>query len=357
MEERLQKLLASAGIGSRRFCETLITAGRVSVNGRVVKDLGAKADAACDEIRVDGKPVTSISEHVYIVLNKPTGYVTTVSDPHARHTVMDLVKGVATRIYPVGRLDADSAGLLLLTNDGAFTQTLTHPSHQVPKTYRVVARGMVPEWAGADLRKGVILEDGMTAPAEVEWVDYDEENNASIIDVTIHEGRNRQVRRMFDAIGYPVLALTRTRIGPVALKGIAPGTWRKLHPNEVQGLLGAADAGPAALPRMPEDHPEQFDRAVESAPGHPAKARKGRAEKPYDGRETATPRPHAPKPRKPAAPRKEEPELSPREQAARDAARRLAAQLNATPDEDEETPRERKQHGAPARGRGSRNRP
>src|SRR5260221_1334617 len=232
MEQRLQKLLAAAGIGSRRYCEGLVDAGRVSVNGVRVTEQGTRADPETDQIQVDGKPIASKQEHVYLVLNKPLGYVTTVRDPHAQHTVMELVKGVAERIYPVGRLDADSAGLLLMSNDGEFTLRLTHPSHQVPKTYRAVVRGEVSEWAAADLRRGIVLEDGMTAPAKLEWIDYDAQNNASIIDVTIHEGRNRQVRRMFEAIGYPVLALTRMQIGPIKLKGIAPGTWRRLHPSE-----------------------------------------------------------------------------------------------------------------------------
>jgi 23S rRNA pseudouridine2605 synthase len=339
MEQRLQKLLASAGIGSRRYCETLITAGRVSVNGKLVADLGAKADPDRDEVRVDGRLVSATPEHVYIALNKPLGYVSTVSDPHAKHTVMDLVKGHPGRIYPVGRLDADSAGLLLLTNDGEFTQKLTHPSHQIRKTYRVVARGDVPEWAGTDLRKGVILEDGMTAPAEVEHIDYDEANNATIIDITIHEGRNRQVRRMFDAIGYPVLALTRLRIGPVVLKGLAPGTWRKLHPSEVRELLAAADATPAALPQIPEDRPEDFLPAAGEQP--PTSERSQPRERKPDAKvEALSARAKDSEPKrteraKPApAPMARK---MPKSDAARVAGRKLAAQLSAIPDEDEET--------------------
>jgi len=218
---------------------------------------GAKADPEKDDVRVDGRRVETAVEHVYIALNKPEGYVTTVSDPHAERTVMDLVRGVPQRIYPVGRLDADSAGLLLMTNDGAFTERLTHPRHQVPKTYRAVVRGEVPAWAAVDLRKGVLLEDGMTAPAQVEFVDYDPRHNVTVIDITIHEGRNRQVRRMFEAVGFPVLALTRTQVGPIPLKGLAPGTWRKLRPAEVEALLAAADAAPPALPQTPADDVEE----------------------------------------------------------------------------------------------------
>lgn len=201
-----------------------------------VTEPGAKADPDVDDIRVDGKPIPRETPRITIALNKPPGYVTTVRDPHAKHTVMELVRGLPQRVYPVGRLDADSAGLLLLTNDGELAELLTHPSHQVPKTYRAVVRGKVSEWAVTDLRQGILLEEGITAPAEVEWVDYDAKNNATILDITIHEGRKRQVRRMLEAVGYPVLALTRTRIGPLLLKGLAPGTWRKLRPAEVEAM-------------------------------------------------------------------------------------------------------------------------
>ncbi len=284
-------------------------------------------------IMLDGKKVTNITDRVYIVLNKPTGYVTTVSDKHAEHTVMELIKGIRTRVYPVGRLDADTAGLLILSNDGAFTEKMTHPSHQVPKTYRVVARGLIPEWAGSDLRRGILLEDGMTAPAVVEWIDYDEDNNASIVEVTIHEGRNRQVRRMFDAIGYPALALTRMQIGPVKLIGIAPGTWRKLTPTEVKDLLGAADSTPisrpastdvlnevihpAGLVRIEADDDEDRDRGDERHSSSPPE------------RKTSSVRSEEPKKpvRTPVIPARITPEML-------EAAKKLAEELNAIPDEE-----------------------
>jgi 23S rRNA pseudouridine2605 synthase len=316
MEQRLQKLLASAGIGSRRSCEALITAGKVTVNGAVVKELGTKADPERDDIRVKGRPVEFGGERVYILLNKPTGYVTTVSDPHAKHTVMDLVREVPGRIYPVGRLDQDSAGLLILTNDGEFTERMTHPSHQVTKSYRAVVRGEVPSWAAADLRQGILLEDGMTAPAQVEWVDFDENHNTSIIDITIHEGRNRQVRRMFEAVGFPVLALTRMSIGPLQLKGIAPGTWRRLHPAEVKALLDAADSTPASLPKA------HGDTEADSEP--PATVRSPRK---YDA------------PKAPPRPMKHivDPEARKRAEAIRDEARKLSDALRAAgPDDDDE---------------------
>ncbi len=231
--------------------------------------MGAKADPERDDIRLDGKPLSFQTRRVYIALNKPEGYVTTVRDPHAVHTVMELVRGVPERIYPVGRLDADSAGLLLLTNDGDFAERMTHPSHQIEKTYRAVVRGEVSEFAATDLRIGIVLEDGMTAPAKVEWVDYDPDQNVTVVDITIHEGRNRQVRRMFDAVGYPVVALTRLRIGPVELSGLAPGTWRKLHGWEVEALLAAADSAPPSLPQNPVEAEESL--ASPPTPPRPAK--------------------------------------------------------------------------------------
>jgi pseudouridine synthase len=201
--------------------------------------LGTKANLETDEILLDGKKVTAPSRMIYLVLNKPLGYVTTVHDPHAEKTVMELVKDIPERIYPVGRLDADSAGILLMTNDGEFMQQVTHPSHLVEKTYRVLARGEVSEFAAADLRSGILLEDGMTSPAKVEWVDYQEEHNVTVVDITIHEGRNRQVRRMFDAVGYHIVALTRIRYGSVELTGLAPGRWRILKPEEISSLKDA----------------------------------------------------------------------------------------------------------------------
>lgn len=215
--------------------------GRVTVNGRVVRELGAKADPDTDDIRVDGKPIPKSVRRVYVLLNKPTGYVTTVRDPHAERTVMDLLTGIKERVYPVGRLDADTAGLLLLTNDGAFAQKLLHPSHQVARTYRAVVQGLMDEFAVTDLRKGVALEDGLTAPAEVVLVERNHANRTTVVEITVREGRNRQVRRMLDAVGHRVLALTRIAFGPLRLSGLAPGTWRRLRPKEVADLLRIAE--------------------------------------------------------------------------------------------------------------------
>lgn len=243
-----------------------------------------------DDVRLDGKRIVREDRRVYILLNKPTGYVTSVRDPHAAHTVMELVKGLGRRVYPVGRLDADSAGLLLLTDDGDLTQLLTHPSHGFPKTYRVVARGEVSSYAATDLRHGVLLEDGMTAPAEVEWVDYDEVQNVTVLDITIHEGRNRQVRRMLQAVGYPVVALTRIGYGPLRLEGLAPGTWRKLRPAEVAALRAAASSATPSEERPVKLKPiasETDDKPI-VAPSEPA----GKASGPKTGR--SRPSPNAP---------------------------------------------------------------
>lgn len=204
-----------------------------------------------DDVRIDGRHVGAAQKHVYLLLNKPTGYTTTVRDKHAEHTVMELLRGVQARVYPVGRLDVDTAGLLLFSNDGDFTQLMTHPSHCIGRTYRVIARGEVTSFAATDLRRGVALEDGLTAPADVEFVDFDAKRNITTLDITIHEGRNRQVRRMLEAVGHPVFALTRIAIGPIKLEGLAPGTWRHLRATELEALREGTptpEMGPAWTP-------------------------------------------------------------------------------------------------------------
>jgi len=231
--ERLQKVLARYGVASRRRCEELILAGRVRVNGKIVTQLGTKVDVERDFIEVDGKPLQREEEKVYIILYKPKGYLTTVRDPQGRKTVMDLVKGVKERIYPVGRLDCDTEGLLLLTNDGDLSFTLTHPSHRVEKTYLAVVKGTPSKAQLERLRRGVILEDGKTAPAGVRLL---RPGRQAEVEITIHEGRKRQVRRMFDAIGHPVLYLRRVRFGPLKLEGLKPGQYRRLGDKEVRQL-------------------------------------------------------------------------------------------------------------------------
>jgi 23S rRNA pseudouridine2605 synthase len=243
---RLQKALAAAGVASRRACEEIITQGRVAVNGKVVRELGTKVNPAADDVRVDGVPVFfgNTSKFVYLVLNKPIGVVSTVSDPNAGKTVLELVDQIEERVYPVGRLDADSAGLLLLTNDGDFANKLTHPRYHVPKIYRVRARGFVDRDAALKLAGGIDLPDGRTAPADVRYIEYDAATQCTILDITLYEGRNRQIRRMMDAIEHPVRALTRIGFGNLRLQGLAPGTWRKLRAEEVTDLLELAKPTP-----------------------------------------------------------------------------------------------------------------
>jgi len=224
-----------------------------------VAEPGAKADPDTDDIRVDGRPIRSDVRRVYIVLNKPTGFVTTVRDPHAEHTVMELVKSVGERLYPVGRLDAETAGALILTNDGDFAQALAHPSHRVQKTYRAVVRGTVNEFAVTDLRSGVMLDDGLATAGAATVVECRPDDNVTIMDLTIGEGRKRQVRRMLQYVGYRVLALTRTRIGPVTLEGLAPGTWRKLRAGEIAALM--EDQPPDRLD--PSDRPDRSDPSAD----------------------------------------------------------------------------------------------
>lgn len=231
-QERLQKYLASAGVASRRASETLIKEGRVSVNGRVVTELGTKVTPGVDKVLVDGKPVQQEEELVYILMNKPAGYVTTVKDIHDRMTVMDLLTDVPYRVFPVGRLDFETEGLLLLTNDGEFAYRMTHPKFKMVKTYVATVQGNVTDERLAMLRNGVQLEDGMTAPAQVNIIRR--ENHKTVVEIAIHEGRNRQVRRMFKAVKNPVLELKRISIGPLTLKGVGVGEYRYLQGAELK---------------------------------------------------------------------------------------------------------------------------
>ncbi|MCH2443348.1 MAG: rRNA pseudouridine synthase [Acidimicrobiales bacterium] len=229
--ERLQKVLARVGLGSRRVCEELIGEGRVTVDGAVA-ELGCRVNVESARIEVDGAPVGVRPGLVYYLLNKPAGVVTTASDPHDRPTVVDLVPD-DPRVFPVGRLDAQTEGLLLLTNDGDLAHRLTHPSFGVDKEYLAEVEGRPSPAAVRRLREGVVLEDGRTAPARAVLVE------ASVLRITIHEGRNRQVRRMCEAVGHPVARLVRTRIGPLVDRSLAPGSHRTLVAEEMQALRRA----------------------------------------------------------------------------------------------------------------------
>lgn len=242
--ERLQKIMAASGIASRRKAEEIIAAGRVTVNGTVVTEQGTKADPGRDEICVDGKPLKKAERLVYYVLNKPKGYVTTVSDPEGRPTVMDLLPKNGERVYPVGRLDYASEGLLLMTNDGALAAKLMKAGSHVPKTYRVKVSGKPEEKAIAKLRAGVTiaLEDGQrvkTSPAKIRLVE-DREN--PWYEVVLIEGRNRQIRRMFEVVGYHVEKIRRVQLGPLVLD-VEPGKVRELKRKEVEELTKAANKG------------------------------------------------------------------------------------------------------------------
>ena len=224
METRLQKIISSAGIASRRAAEKLIEQGRVTVNGTTITELGTKADLDVDDIRVDERRVKRPQQHRYFLLNKPRGYVTTRSDPEHRPTVLDLLKGVREYVYPVGRLDFDSEGLLILTNDGELAATLTHPRHEVERVYEAQVLG-VPDAHDIDrLSRGIIIEGRRTAAAQIELLrERRTEGDTSVLRITIHEGRSRQVRKMADAIGHPVRTLKRVRIGPICDKASARG--------------------------------------------------------------------------------------------------------------------------------------
>ena len=238
--ERLQKILSQAGVCSRREAETRILAGRVMINGQVVTELGVKVDPVQDEIVVDGKRIAA-QKHIYILLNKPTGVVTTLSDPQRRRTVADLLHGISERVYPVGRLDYHTQGLLLLTNDGDLANRLMHPRQHVDKTYVVKAYGTVSEDRLDILRTGIKLSDGITAPALIRILSVDNEQHFSMVEVTIHEGKNRQIRRMFEAIGHPVKQLERTRIAFLTLQNLPTGSFRHLTKDEVNRLKKLAE--------------------------------------------------------------------------------------------------------------------
>jgi len=239
MEQRLQKLIAAAGIASRRRAEELIVAGRVTVNGKVITELGSKADPENDHIKVNGKlinPKLDTREKVYVLLSKPRGYLSSVSDPEGRPVVVDLLPPSLGRLHPVGRLDFNTEGLLLLTNDGDFTNFVTAARNRVEKVYEVKVKGMPPEAALQRLRRGVTLDDGTrTAPAEIKRLQETATN--AWFEIKLHQGRNQQIRRMFDLIGYSVVKLRRVRIGFLTHDELKIGYWRLLTPSEVTRIM------------------------------------------------------------------------------------------------------------------------
>ena len=241
--ERLQKILSAAGLASRREAERLITDGRVTVNGKAVTRLGERADPRTDVIRLDGERVRPAGAPRTVVLHKPRGVVSTLRDPEGRSTVRDLLTGVRERLYPVGRLDLQTSGLLLLTNDGALAAGLQHPSSGVPRIYHAKVRGTPDPKTRARVRRGVRLEDGLAMASRVRILDA--LPTKSWVEIVLREGRWREVRRLCEAVGHPVEKLCRVRLGPVRLKGLAPGEWRDCTPAELRSLYEAAGLTPS----------------------------------------------------------------------------------------------------------------
>jgi 23S rRNA pseudouridine2605 synthase len=271
--ERLQKIIAHAGFASRREAEAMIREGRVTVNGRVVTELGSKADAARDHVKVDGKLITRAETHRYIILYKPKEVMTTVEDPQGRKTVIDLVRGIRERIYPVGRLDFHSEGLVLLTNDGDLAFKVSHPTHGSVKTYHVKVRGVPEDRLIDKLQRGITLEGKRTLPCEIARVKTtgkrDDEGN-SWFEVKLREGRTQQIRKMFQAVGHPVSKLKRVAIGPISDPKLTPGVWRELTKQEVKLLATLQDAKPAkqrrtTTPRRTAKPPQPRKKATASA--------------------------------------------------------------------------------------------
>jgi 23S rRNA pseudouridine2605 synthase len=247
---RLQKLIASTGLSSRRKAEMLIAAGRVSVNGKVVTELGTKVDPERDHVKVDGKHLTSPQPFVYLLLNKPKNVMSTLDDPGGRDTVKDFLHGVSVRVFPVGRLDFDSEGLMLLTNNGELAQALLHPRYHVPKTYLIKVKKVLTDEEIKTLERGIRLEDGMTGPAHVKKVKKAEQN--SWLELTIREGRKHQVKRMLEAVGHPVIKLLRIRMGPLSLGNLPPGEFRFLTDREANALRELVEERRGAVERGEE---------------------------------------------------------------------------------------------------------
>lgn len=234
MTERLQKVMSAFGVASRRKCEEMIAAGKVKVNGRLITEPGCKVDKDKDIIEVEGKILRNQEQKLYILLNKPAGYITSVKDQFGRPTVLDLLEGVRTRVFPIGRLDYDTEGLLLLTNDGDLTYRITHPKHNIDKTYRALVCGEVDGEDVKSFAAGLAVEDYVAAPAVLRIIRYARGN--SIVEITIHEGRNRQVRKMCAAIGHEVIRLKRIKIGKIGLGSLKAGEWRYLTEPEIKYL-------------------------------------------------------------------------------------------------------------------------
>jgi 23S rRNA pseudouridine2605 synthase len=269
MEVRLQKVIAASGLASRRKAEEWIAQGRVTINGKIVRELGTRIDPERDHVKVDGRHIKGIEPYAYLLLNKPKGIVSTLNDPEGRPTIDNLLHGVTLRLFPVGRLDFDTEGLMLLTNHGELAQALLHPRYHVAKVYLTKVKGVLNDEEISQLAQGVQLEDGMTAPAIVKKVRKAEEN--SWLEVTIYEGRKHQIKRMFEVVGHPVLKLKRIKFGPLSLGDLLPGEFRYLTDREANTLRAIfkykQELEAAGIP----PRPIRPQKPVRSAPTHPAR--------------------------------------------------------------------------------------
>jgi len=309
MQERLQKIIAHAGVSSRREAEAMIREGRVTLNGRVVSELGTRADPDRDHIKVDGKLITKAEPHRYILLYKPKEVMTTVEDPQGRRTVIDLVRGIRERIYPVGRLDFHSEGLVLLTNDGELAFKVSHPTHGSIKTYSVKVRGVPEERLVDKLRRGITIDGKRTLPCDIERMHTtgkrDDEGN-SWFEVKLREGRTQQIRKMFQAVGHPVSKLRRVAIGPLSDPKLTPGVWRELTKQEVKMLETMKEPKKLAKPRRTSARPVSHKKPAAAASRKPAASRakpaakraaSSRTETRSSTRRTPSPRPASPRPK------------------------------------------------------------
>jgi 23S rRNA pseudouridine2605 synthase len=294
VQERLQKILSRAGVASRRTAEEMISHGRVTVNGETVREMGSKADLAADDIRVDGVRVKAPERLVYILLNKPKGYVTTRKDPERRPTVMDLVPAVPG-LFPVGRLDVTTEGLILLTNDGAFAERVAHPRYEIRRVYHAKVHGIPERETLERLKRGITVDGDRLAVDDARVIEAD--NNAWV-ELGLHEGKHHEIKRLLDAVGHPVSKLKRVALGPLTLRGLEVGAFRELDPREIQGLLKGKTAEPEERPRRRPHRPRRDDRSKENAGGSRGAADVRRSTRP--GPTPRGPREHGRRDRRPA---------------------------------------------------------
>lgn len=296
MEVRLQKVIAASGLASRRKAEEWIAQGRVTINGKIVRELGTRIDPERDHVKVDGRHLKAVEPYAYLLLNKPKGIVSTLNDPEGRPTIDNLLHGVTLRVFPVGRLDFDTEGLMLLTNHGELAQALLHPRYHVAKVYLAKVKGVLTDEEISQLAEGVKLEDGMTAPAMVKKVRKAEEN--SWLEVTIYEGRKHQIKRMFEVVGHPVLKLKRIKFGPLALGDLLPGEFRYLTDREANTLRAIFKYKQEQEAEGIQPNPVRLQNPVRRSPARPARRPVRSAGQPARG--GRQPRPSAGKPARPA---------------------------------------------------------